>query len=105
MQLLTAELRTQLPPLYSQKNNTDSTVHAKFFCPWLNWSWFPTEGSQPEDPSARSSSSTTANADKNTGQGDFTLPCFLLSTPEAHQVDPSQADPVTRSSILQMASR
>jgi len=27
MQLLTAELRAQLPPLYSQENNKDPTVH------------------------------------------------------------------------------
>src|ERR1700719_1251931 len=31
MKLLTAELRAQLPPLYSQEKNEDPTVHAKFF--------------------------------------------------------------------------
>jgi hypothetical protein len=46
MQLLTAELRAQLPPLYSQENKKDPTVHAKFFCPWNNWTWLTTEGSE-----------------------------------------------------------
>ena len=49
MQLLTAELRSRLPQLYSQENNNDPTVYAKFFCPWSNWTWFATEGSQDED--------------------------------------------------------
>ncbi len=28
MKLLTDEMRSQLPPLYSQENNKDPTVHA-----------------------------------------------------------------------------
>jgi hypothetical protein len=48
MKLLTEEVRAQLPPLYSQEKNKDPTVHAKFFCPWSNWTWFATEG-RPED--------------------------------------------------------
>ena len=49
MQLLTAELRSQLPPLYSQEHNKDPTVHAKFFCPWSNWTWFVTEGEAEDE--------------------------------------------------------
>ena len=49
MKLLTAELRSQLPPLYSQEKNPDATVHLKFFCPWNNWTWFATEGEAEED--------------------------------------------------------
>ena len=49
MQLLTAELRSQLPPLYSQEKNADATVHIKFFCPWNNWTWFATEGQAGDD--------------------------------------------------------
>ena len=49
MQLLTEELRAQLPALYSQESNKDPTVHAKFFCPWNNWTWFATEGSQDDE--------------------------------------------------------
>ncbi len=45
MQLLTAELHSQLPRLYTQKKNKDPTVHLKIFCPWSNWTWFVTEGS------------------------------------------------------------
>jgi len=48
MKLLTAELRAQLPPLYSQEKNKDPTVHVKFFCPWSNWTWFATEGSDED---------------------------------------------------------
>jgi len=49
MQLLTAELRASLPPLYSQEKNENPVVHLKFFCPWSNWTWFATEGSAEED--------------------------------------------------------
>src|SRR5258707_13669639 len=49
MQLLTAELRSQLPPLYSQEKIPDPVVHLKFFCPWSNWTWFATEGSAEDD--------------------------------------------------------
>ena len=49
MQLLTAELRAALPPLYSQEKNKDPTVHIKYFCPWSNWTWFATEGEQQDD--------------------------------------------------------
>ena len=37
MKLLTEELRMQLPLLYSQENEKDPMVHAKFFTPWSNW--------------------------------------------------------------------
>src|SRR5712692_2156256 len=49
MELLTDELRAQLPPLYAQENNKDPTVHIKFFTPDSSWTWFVTEGSQEED--------------------------------------------------------
>jgi hypothetical protein len=45
MKLLTEEVRAELPPLHSQENNKDPTVHARFFCPWSNRTWFATEGS------------------------------------------------------------
>lgn len=45
MELLTAELRRRLPPLYSQENQSDPIVHAKFFTPDSNWTWWVTEGS------------------------------------------------------------
>jgi Protein of unknown function (DUF2958) len=45
MQLLTDELRAQLPPLYAQENEVDAMVYAKFFAPWTGWTWFVTEGS------------------------------------------------------------
>ena len=46
MQLLTAELRAQIPPLYSQEDVKlgEKIVHAKFFFPAGNWTWFVTEG-------------------------------------------------------------
>ena len=49
MQLLTQELRATLPPLYGQEGNKNPIVHAKFFCPSSDWTWFVTEGSQKED--------------------------------------------------------
>lgn len=49
MQLLTEELRATLPPLYSQDGNSNPTVHAKFFTPDSNWTWFVTEGTAEED--------------------------------------------------------
>ena len=48
MELLTDELRAQLPALYSQDDNKDPVVHAKFFTPDSFWTWFVTEGS-PEN--------------------------------------------------------
>lgn len=49
MTLLTAEIKTALPALYSQEQNPDPQVIAKFFCPWNGWTWYATEGS-PVNP-------------------------------------------------------
>jgi hypothetical protein len=49
MQLLTEELRRKLPPLYSQEAEADPIVHAKFFTPDSNWTWWVTEGSPEGD--------------------------------------------------------
>ena len=49
MKLLTAELRASLPPLYAQEKMTDPIVHAKFFTPDSNWTWYVTEGEAEED--------------------------------------------------------
>jgi DUF2958 family protein len=48
MELLTAEMRKCLPPLYSQEGNPDPIVHIKFFTPDCNWTWYVTEGSEEE---------------------------------------------------------
>ena len=48
MELLTAELRKRLPPLYAQEKNKDPVVHIKFFTPDSNWTWYVTEGSEQE---------------------------------------------------------
>ena len=45
MNLLTEELRKQLPALYSQESEDDPIVYAKFFTPDSNWTWYVTEGS------------------------------------------------------------
>src|SRR5690349_2143911 len=37
-------IKSQLPPLYSQEKNKDPIVHIKFFCPWNYWTWYATEG-------------------------------------------------------------
>lgn len=44
MQLVTEELRQQLPPLYAQENVPDPVVHVKFFTPDSSWTWYATEG-------------------------------------------------------------
>ena len=49
MELLTAELRECLPPLYAQEKNKDPVVHAKFFTPDSSWTWYVTEGSEEGD--------------------------------------------------------
>jgi len=45
MELLPEELRSRLPPLYSQEGCKDPVVHIKFFTPDSNWTWYVTEGS------------------------------------------------------------
>jgi Protein of unknown function (DUF2958) len=49
MELLTAELRKSLPPLYAQEKNDDPVVYIKFFTPDSNWTWYATEGSEEEE--------------------------------------------------------
>lgn len=48
MQLLTAELRAQLPPLYSQDGSDNPAVYIKYFTPDSGWAWYVTEGSPEE---------------------------------------------------------
>ncbi|HBG27922.1 MAG: hypothetical protein A2Y10_16505 [Planctomycetes bacterium GWF2_41_51] len=44
MKLLTKEIRKKLPPLYAQEDKGGKTVvHAKFFTPDSNWTWYATE--------------------------------------------------------------
>jgi Protein of unknown function (DUF2958) len=49
VELLPAELRAKLPPLYSQEKNKDPVVYCKFFTPWSSWTWFVTEGEADEE--------------------------------------------------------
>ncbi len=43
MELLTQELRHQLPPLYSQEAVDDPLVICKFFTPDAQWTWYALE--------------------------------------------------------------
>ena len=43
MKLLTKEILSKLPPLYSQENNPDPTVQVKFFDPCGSWTWYGIE--------------------------------------------------------------
>ena len=44
MKLLTAEIKKQLPALYSQENKgTEATAIVKFFSPVGSWTWYATE--------------------------------------------------------------
>ncbi len=51
MQLLTEELREQIPKLYSQENikTQEKTVYARFLFPAVDWTWFVMEGKQETD--------------------------------------------------------
>ena len=49
MQLLTDELRAQLPALYEQEKKSNPTIYAKFFTPDSSWTWYVMEGEQEED--------------------------------------------------------
>ena len=49
MELLPDEIKSKLPPLYSQEHVDDPIVHVKFFTPDGDWTWYATEGSQEED--------------------------------------------------------
>ena len=48
MQLLTPELRAQLPLLYTQETEKDPIVHIKFFTPDSKWTWYVTEGEEED---------------------------------------------------------
>lgn len=48
MQLLTPELRAQLPVRYAQEHVADPMVHLKFFTPDSQWTWYVTEASDEE---------------------------------------------------------
>lgn len=45
MQLLTKEIRKQIPALNSQEHVSDPTCHVKFFAPWSTWTWYVIEAS------------------------------------------------------------
>src|SRR5215831_6033410 len=49
MKLLTDELRSRLPPIYSQEAEADPMVYAKFFLPGSAWTWYVTEGGPDDD--------------------------------------------------------
>lgn len=42
-ELLTPELRAQLPDLYAQDGNPDAIAYVKFFTPDGNWTWYASE--------------------------------------------------------------
>ena len=43
MQLLTKEITTKLPFLYTQEDIEDPKVIVKFFAVWTNWTWYGIE--------------------------------------------------------------
>lgn len=43
MDLLTPELRAQLPVLYAQEGNPDPIAYVKFFTPDSSWTWYGSE--------------------------------------------------------------
>ena len=49
MELLTEEIKKQLPKLYSQEQVADPICILKFFTPDSSWTWFIIEGSAESD--------------------------------------------------------
>jgi hypothetical protein len=49
MKLLTDALKKQLPPLYSQQNESDPMVVIKFFHPMSDMTWYAIEGSPVDE--------------------------------------------------------
>lgn len=43
MQLLTKDITTKLPFLYTQEDETDPLVICKFFAVWSSWTWYAIE--------------------------------------------------------------
>jgi Protein of unknown function (DUF2958) len=43
MNLLTDEIKHQLPPLYGTEQTPDPTAWVKFFTPDASWTWYATE--------------------------------------------------------------
>ena len=41
--LLTPEIRERLPKLYATEHDKDPVVQAKFFSPWMDWTWYAVE--------------------------------------------------------------
>jgi hypothetical protein len=41
--LMPEDLKVKIPKLYSQENEKDPTVYAKYFTPRSNWTWYATE--------------------------------------------------------------
>jgi Protein of unknown function (DUF2958) len=49
MSLLTAELRTRLPPIHGQEAEDDPVVYCRYFLPGTNLAWYPIEGQTDGD--------------------------------------------------------
>lgn len=43
MQLMTDELRRNLPPLYGTEHLPEAVAQVKYFTPWTNWTWYAVE--------------------------------------------------------------
>ncbi|MBI1827316.1 MAG: DUF2958 domain-containing protein [Planctomycetes bacterium] len=43
MKLITNEMRSKLPPLYSTEHEDDPVALVKFFTPWSDWTWYGVE--------------------------------------------------------------
>ncbi len=49
MELITDEIKKQLPPLYSQDNLPDPICVLKYFTPDAGWTFYAVEGAKQED--------------------------------------------------------
>lgn len=49
MQLLTDEIKNNLPALYAQDKEKDPIIYVKFFDPTGSWTWYATEGEETDE--------------------------------------------------------
>jgi hypothetical protein len=63
VKLMTQEIRSTIPALYSQENVADPKIAVKFFTPDAQWTWYATEGEPIDAEGERCSESGKPEAD------------------------------------------
>jgi hypothetical protein len=107
MKLLSAELHSVLPKLYTQDGDPNPMVYAKFFFPAGCWTWFVTEG-EPDGDDFRFFGYVVGHADEC---GYFSLNELMsinfhgLTVERDLNFEPGPLDSVLRSLLINKESR